>query len=144
MGNYIKKYNPPFNNSVPVANIDVSNLADWTNVMDFDLDEGKGVYQVWFNLGGAYSHAGAFDNHWIEVRIYDDVADAVVAGTNRYLIPIENLAPNGDLFYRNCSINFTIRTTQDTTLRLQAISHSITTGAVIDKDHTNFGFVKIA
>jgi len=144
MGNYIKKYNPAFSNGVPADNIDVSNLGVWTNVMNFELDAGKGVYQVWFNLGGAYSNAAAFDNHWIEVRVYDDANDEVIVGTTRYLIPIENLAPNGDLFFRNCVINFVIRTNGDTMLRLQATSHSIASGAFIDKDHTSFGYIKIA
>ena len=143
MSGLTKKVKTLSNVYVPGSNINIGGLSDWTDTgLNVTLPQ-AGTYLVYYNITTTYSHSGTFDNHWVEGRIYNNTASAVVAGTRTYLIAIENLAPNGDYFPRTMQLQFVITVNAQTVLKLQAISHSLASGCIIDKDRTSYGYMSV-
>lgn len=99
-----------------------------------------GTYTIYFSVSIVHSGAGAFDNRWVFGYLYDDTATAYIPGASAYLLSMQNLAPNGDLWPGSGTIVVTYTTTTPRTIRLLTARHSISSNCTIIEDETHYGY----
>lgn len=134
-----------YNETVSVGNID---LTIGTDVGGGWLDNGlsmtlpqEGIYLIHGTFSVGHGDGSVFDNHWVLGRLFDVTNNAVVAGSQVYLLTATNLASNGDLFINTGAILVNYRITAPVEIHLQTSLHSISSSCSIEGASSNFGYV---
>ena len=102
-----------------------------------------GMYLVNFNMAIVLTGNAVFDNRWVEGRLFNATANAVVAGTTGYLFVAENIAPNADYFIRTGLITAMLNITRSTVVKLQYAGHSLQGNILIDHTHSSYGYMMV-
>lgn len=103
---------------------------------------GAGTYLINFTISIIHSGAGAFDNKWLEGRLYDNTGENVVPYSHIYLNPLENLGPNGDFWPRTAIISVLYVVTEESNIVLHISSHSMATFTIEGSKSSN-GYLRI-
>lgn len=99
-----------------------------------------GVYNLYFQMALSHSSGSAFDNRWVVGYLYDDDAEAYIPGAKGYLLAMNNLATNGDLWVDTGTIVVSYTVNSPRVVRLLTARHSISDNCAITHDFSHFGY----